>query len=66
MDHQTGKIIKHQPYRYQVDREKGGRFYRDGKCFFEDGTVDTSYLAPQPKPSTQTEAKGGHVDIKLR
>jgi hypothetical protein len=58
VDPATGKLLKHQPYRMTVDREKGTRLYRDGKCFFEDGTPDPAYLAP--KPPTAPEAKASH------
>lgn len=38
-DPKTGRVVKYQPYRMLIDREKGTTFIRDGKRYSPDGTL---------------------------
>ena len=47
-DAQTGKIIKHQPYNFIVDRERGKYFERGGKYYTLNGQETTGPVKPTP------------------
>ncbi len=51
-DLKTGKMIKEQPYKLHVDKERGKAFERDGKFYTLNGQEHPTWSRVSPSPSS--------------